>query len=128
MTTEDFQKKYKIIKQIGRGTQGLVFLGENLETFEQVAVKRMVCNTDEMVQDCISEFDLVKSLEHPNIIKYYDMYKNVVSDEFTLEEQTEIIYVMEMCQSSLTNYIHKLTKEDQVFDSVLLENWIKQVF
>lgn len=127
MTTEDFQKKYKILKQIGKGTQGLVFLGENIETSEPVAVKRMVCNTDEMVVECVSEFNLVKSLEHPNIIKYYDLYKNIVKDEFTEEESTEIIYVMEVCQSSLTHYIQNLIKEDKVFDAVLLENWIKQV-
>jgi serine/threonine protein kinase len=129
-----FTDKYKILKQIGQGTQGVVYLGEEIipqgETErlpKQVAIKRCVCSNSDMVSEMISEFELVSKFDHPNIIKYHDYFKNTLKDEYTDEETTEIILVMEPCDYGLSNVIKKKMDQKSVFDAQVLENWIKQI-
>lgn len=68
---------YKIGKRIGVGTYSYVHEGLNIETKELVAVKviksRIMKNevVSRLIQD---EINIMKELEHPNIIKVIDDY------------------------------------------------------
>lgn len=70
--------KYEVSdEELGRGAYGQVFKGTDLRTGEPVAVKRvsLVGMSHEALQDIMSEIDLLKNLNHKNIVKYIGSYK-----------------------------------------------------
>ena len=87
----DFSKNYKIIKNLGSGTYSSVELVKNLISGEQramkgIKIKNKLSNKEE--QEIINEIFILKSLDHPNIIKIFEFYKN--EDEYDL--------IMEFCE------------------------------
>jgi cyclin-dependent kinase len=68
-------EKYKKIDKLGEGTYGIVYKAENLETGEIVALKRIRLDSDEEGVPCtaIREISLLKELDHPNIVKLYEV-------------------------------------------------------
>lgn len=81
------QEQYTLDNVIGRGTWGEVRVVQNKETKTQRAAKRIPkC----YVEDCDRfrfEIDLVKSLDHPNIVRVYE----------TFEDANDVYLVMELC-------------------------------
>jgi len=66
---------YHIVRAIGHGGMGSVYLGERLEGFEQrVAIKtlRRGIDTDEVVERFLAERQILAQLEHPNIARLFD--------------------------------------------------------
>ena len=67
---------YRIEKTIGEGTCGKVKLGIHIPTEEQVAIKILEKDRiqDKENLELISrEINILKKLNHPNIIKIYDV-------------------------------------------------------
>jgi len=70
--------KYKILKQLGQGAMGKVYLGIDEETKQQVAIKVMNQNSNGKILDYfIREAQVLIQLHHPNIIelKQYGNFK-----------------------------------------------------
>lgn len=69
--------KYKLTDSlIGRGGFSQVYMGEILETGEKIAIKKIKKTTNRKITDkIISEISIVMKLNHPNIIKFYDVLK-----------------------------------------------------
>jgi serine/threonine-protein kinase len=66
---------YRIVREIGRGGMGAVYLAERADEFEQrVAIKlvRRGMDTDEIVRRFRSERQILAHLDHPNIGKLFD--------------------------------------------------------
>ncbi|TPX55753.1 hypothetical protein PhCBS80983_g05058 [Powellomyces hirtus] len=91
--------KYKVTKQIGDGSFGIVLKGEHYETGEPVAIKKMkqkYYNWDEAVN--LREVkSLVKLSNHPNIVKLKEV----------LRENDELHFVFEYMDGNL----YQLTKQ-----------------
>ncbi|KAL8105624.1 hypothetical protein AgCh_029434 [Apium graveolens] len=58
--------------EIGRGAHGIVYKGLNLENGEFVAIKQVSLENikDEDLKNIMQEIDLLKNLNHKNIVKY----------------------------------------------------------
>lgn len=90
-STTSFRAKYKMIdSDLGSGAYSVVKLATNRETKEKVAVKcisrKELSGEDEV---CIrKEVEILKSCDHPNIVKFYDFY----------EEKRSFYITMEMCE------------------------------
>ena len=70
--------EYEVIKKLGKGGMGAVYLVRNKATGEKSALKIMLPKAELMVKSKVyfrREIDLMKNLQHPNIIKYYDAAK-----------------------------------------------------
>ncbi len=66
---------YKILKRIGRGGMGEVFLGQSLDTLEKVAIKILrpeIAYYDSCREDFLREAENLKPLKHPNIVGFRD--------------------------------------------------------
>lgn len=65
---------YKLIREIGRGGMGAVFLAEREDFRQQAAVKiiKRGMDTDEIVRRFERERDVLASLNHPNIARLLD--------------------------------------------------------
>lgn len=67
---------YRIEKTIGEGTFGKVKLGIHIPTEEQVAIKILEkdrIQDKEDLERISREINILKKLNHPNIIKIYDV-------------------------------------------------------
>ena len=70
------EKKYKIISNIGTGSFGNVFLAYNIYTQEKVAIKKIYKTLDIITEEeIINEIEILKKLNHPDIVKILEFYK-----------------------------------------------------
>ncbi len=62
---------------IGKGAYGSVYRGLNIENGLTVAIKQMDIEAipKEDLDDMMSEVKLLRSMEHPNVVQYYDFIK-----------------------------------------------------
>lgn len=107
----------QIIKEckINRGTFGIVYkVHEKEEPNKQLALKRNIKDSCYDFSYSIRELDiLVKSIEHPNIIKLKSLAYNVNLINFpTLKEQDDVLddeihFVFELASCDLADYIDK---------------------
>ena len=69
-------QKYKVIKTIGHGSYGDVFLAYNIYTKEKVAIKKIYKSNEELLSDgiIVDEIEILKNLHHPDIVKIIEFY------------------------------------------------------
>ena len=72
----DVKQDYKFIKELGKGTYGNVFLAENKTTGEQRAIKEIQRSKIKRYDRFINEVNAMKTLDHPNIIKLFEIYES----------------------------------------------------
>ena len=88
--TSQIKKKYKIETNIlGSGTFGKVFLATSVADADfKVAIKVISKKKiGDDIDQLLDEINILKSLDHPNIVKYYETYEN----------QKYMYIVMEYC-------------------------------
>ncbi|NXM77234.1 PDK1A kinase, partial [Serilophus lunatus] len=63
--------QYSILRELGRGNYGVVYLALSNATGRRVAVKRMPCHVPENVELALQEFRALRSIQglHPNVIQ-----------------------------------------------------------
>eukprot|EP01087_Luapelamoeba_hula_P003077 TRINITY_DN1289_c0_g1_i1.p1 TRINITY_DN1289_c0_g1~~TRINITY_DN1289_c0_g1_i1.p1 ORF type:complete len:485 (-),score=90.10 TRINITY_DN1289_c0_g1_i1:144-1598(-) len=61
------------VDKIGEGAAGEVFVATNRHTKDKVAIKKMALN-DESVELLVTEISLMKTTQHPNVVRYIDTY------------------------------------------------------
>lgn len=68
-------KGYSVISKIGRGGSSVVYLAERESDKERVVLKILNTapgNNEAMLQRFVQEFDIISSIDHPNVVKIYD--------------------------------------------------------
>ena len=80
-------KKYKIIEKTGDGAYGSVYSAINIITGAKIAMKKILKIQENKVDDMEikNEIDILKKLDHPNIVKIYEFY-NSDSNYFIITE------------------------------------------
>jgi class 3 adenylate cyclase/tRNA A-37 threonylcarbamoyl transferase component Bud32 len=66
---------YRVLSKIGRGGSSVVYLSERESDQKQVVLKILdaTAGLDEVVlQRFVQEFDIISSINHPNVVKIYD--------------------------------------------------------
>lgn len=97
-STEDPEKIFADLREIGHGSFGAVYFARNLVTKEIVAIKKMSYSgkqSAEKWQDIIKEVKFLRTLKHKHIIDYKGCY---------LREHTAWL-VMEYCLGSASDII-----------------------
>lgn len=98
----DYSNTYSINKYIvtdkcvGNGSSANVYIGFDKVTKQKVAVKKFIKNQEKANR----EIEILKNINHPNIIKLYDYY---------IDTKNNIIYLfLEFCdKKSIKNYLGK---------------------
>jgi len=68
---------YKIdTKVVGEGTYGVVFKGVDNDTGELRAIKRISREKIRNYQRFLNEINALKTLDHPNVIKLFEIYQD----------------------------------------------------
>ncbi|KNE73072.1 NEK/NEK6 protein kinase [Allomyces macrogynus ATCC 38327] len=109
--------KYQVEKKIGKGQFSTVFRARNSENGQIVALKTMqMAEMDAKSRyDCIKEMDLLKSLNHPNIIQPLASYLH----------QDELIIVLELADAG---DLGKMFKHFKSLDQYIPEKTIWYYF
>ncbi len=78
--------KYQLIKTIGEGNYGKVYRVLNKETLEYCACKEIKKSKIQTQERFRIEIDLLKSLDHQNIVKLYEIFEDDLNIYLILEE------------------------------------------
>lgn len=113
---------YNIMRQLGEGSYGIIFQVQEKETKKRYAIKKIIAHDLEEVVAFQKEFELVNSVDHPNIMKIYGIcIKN-------LDITTIAIYVlMEMAQLDWDDEIRKHLDQRKNYKEEELINILKQL-
>ena len=70
------KKKYKIKKLLGIGSFGRVFLAQNINTMEYIAMKEIPKTSEDLLTDneIMDEIEILKNLDHPDIVRIMEFY------------------------------------------------------
>lgn len=74
------------MKKLGNGKQGIVFKGVDKKG-KEVAMKQIFCSDSNEIKKVQEEVNLIKKLEHQNMVQYYDCFETTQYDNFTKLEQ-----------------------------------------
>ena len=110
---------YKRICKLGKGSFGDVQLIENIESKKLYALKRLDISNCEL-PTVLNEVCLLQQLDHPNIIKYHEYFK----------DERKICIVMEYADNGdLFNQVYEAKKaKTAISESMVLffsENYLK---
>ena len=98
--------KYEIIKKLGKGAYGRVFQVKNKTTGQIRACKQLPKNKISNLQKFQREISILKKIDHPNIIKLYEVF----------EDDKYIYLIMEQC------------KGGELFDKIINHIQTKQMY
>lgn len=76
---------YELFEKLGQGSVGVVYRAFNRAESHQVALKVMRMHDQEMLQTARNEYDLLKTLSHPKIIKAFDFFTYPMGAVLSLE-------------------------------------------
>src|SRR5947209_6693009 len=66
---------YRVVSEVGRGGSSIVYLAKRESDKQQVVLKILnaTAGLDEiLLQRFVQEFDIISSIDHPNVVKIYD--------------------------------------------------------
>jgi calcium-dependent protein kinase len=101
--TEPITDNYILEERIGSGGFGEVRRGTHIPTSAKRAVKciNLVSSTEQEIDKLMKEVSILKAVDHPNVIKVFEVYKNY----------DKIYIVTELCTGGeLFDHIKKLKK------------------
>ena len=113
---------YNILKSIGEGTYGVVYLVENNDTYEQFALKKIICRDYNELIKHKNELELIYSVKHENIL-------NLIGIQFKyLDETTSAIYVlMELAQNDWNMEIKRRILAKKYYKENEIVHILKQI-
>ena len=116
------ESDYSYIKPIGEGTYGVVYLVEHNKTFEQFALKKIICRDYNELIKQKSELELIFSVKHENILKLYGIQFKY------LDETTSAIFVlMELAHNDWNTEIKRRIIAKRYYKEYELINLLKQI-
>ena len=115
---ENIQDSYNFKNKLGEGGFGTVFLIEHKTTGEVFACKRLAKKKIKNRETIFSEINLMKSLDHPNIVKLLEVY----------EDNTYIFMVMEnLLGGELFDEILARAKSNNYYSEKMVATIFKQI-
>lgn len=139
-SSESFFDHYRIVDRLGEGGYGEVFVCEHKESGDRRAVKILEVADETQHDRVLNEFNILKGLDHPNLLKIYHLYEDracsrfyIVSDLYEggelfdevsengwLEEKSVAIIMNQLL--SCINYLHSkgIAHRDLKLENILL--------
>jgi len=114
----DINNYYEFIKELGKGSYGQVLRCQNKETGNVYACKKMSKKKIKNKKQFQTELNLLRTTDHPNIIKLYDIY----------EDNKYIYLIMEECNGGeFFDSLAKRAKEKNMYTEKECAKIFKQI-
>ncbi|CAD8144593.1 unnamed protein product [Paramecium pentaurelia] len=116
MNQTGFHQYFKVYKKIGKGSFASVYLAQRIEDGTKMAVKAFCKNAvykEENGKDgLINEIQIMRILDHPNLMKLYEVYETQNSIYMCLEllEGDQLYGLFKMKKSFSAQQIHSIMK------------------
>ena len=111
---------YKILKKIGEGSFGVVYLVQYIKTLSLCVMKKIDFNglSKEEIKESYNEVNLLKKLDHPNIIKFIEVKPSKKYIEIITEYADKGDLYNQLC----------IQKEKKVhFPEKIIIDWLVQI-
>jgi calcium-dependent protein kinase len=72
----DVKEDYQFLSELGKGTYGVVYLAKNIVSGAKRAIKEINRSKIKRYERFINEVTAMKTLDHPNIIKLFEIYES----------------------------------------------------
>lgn len=94
----DVGNEYRCLSLLGNGSYGSVCMGEHIKSGKKVAIKQMrgIFDNETDCKRILREIKLLRRLDHPYIIKLYD-----IVEPHNLDDFTDLYIVLELADSDL---------------------------
>ena len=118
--TNKDKNSYKIIKKIGEGSFGVVYLVYSLKASSRYVLKKIDLKglSKEEIKETSNEVNLLKKLDHPNIIKFVEVIKSKRYLELYMEfAEKGDLYDQIILQSKKNKYFPEKTIIDWLIQS-----------
>jgi len=113
MNYHDQDRKYTILKSIGSGSFGTVYLAEYDDTKEKIAIKKVF--QDQRYKN--RELDILKEINHPNIVKLLNYFCTPTSE--TSENEKSGDYYLNIVMEYIPETLAKIVKNYRKSDSTM---------
>ena len=113
-------QQYDDLRRIGRGNYGTVFLARDLRNGRDYCIKQiaMEAYSDEERTLAEQEVEVLRTLDHPGIVRYYEHF---VADD-------SLCVVMAYCEGGdLAQAIKRRSKTNAHFDEREILDWFVQI-
>jgi serine/threonine protein kinase len=88
---KNYESQYTEGQKLGQGAFGIVILVTHIQEKKKYVAKKMKFELTPFGLDkCLKEVELLRSMEHPNIVPY--------KDHFVQEDKDLVILIMEYCE------------------------------
>ncbi|CAD8137365.1 unnamed protein product [Paramecium octaurelia] len=116
MNQTGFHQYFKVYKKIGKGSFASVYLAQRIEDGTKMAVKAFCKNAvykeENGKEGLINEIQIMRILDHPNLMKLYEVYETKNSIYMCLEllEGDQLYGLFKMKRSFSAQQIHSIMK------------------
>lgn len=95
-------ERYQKMEKIGEGTYGVVYKAKDRVTGEIIALKkiRLEAEDEGIPSTAIREISLLKELQHPNIVRLYDVVHTERKLTLVFEFLDQDLKKVRMCQAA----------------------------
>ena len=115
ISSQHFEKKV----QIGKGSFGKVYLIKSKETNKEYALKTITINKDNELEKAIKEANILRELDHPNIISFKGAFKS--------DQKKQLYIVTEYAEGGDLGQLLSHNYEKNIyFEEKQLLNWLIQ--
>lgn len=84
-------QKYEIVKSIGQGAEGTVYLARDMHLDRMAAVKERICKKEEGRKDQVQEVILLKELRHSGLPGVYDFLRKQIKSIWSWNMWKELL-------------------------------------
>uniref|UniRef100_A0A7S1TNH6 Protein kinase domain-containing protein n=1 Tax=Erythrolobus australicus TaxID=1077150 RepID=A0A7S1TNH6_9RHOD len=83
--TRDINAYYEVGDVLGEGAFAQVYLARSISSGEEVAIKKIQKFDDDELETLMQEINILRSVDHPNIIRTYDIFDTPAHMHIVLE-------------------------------------------
>ena len=116
------EEDIQYINSIGIGSSDIIYLVEDKVEKKKYALKRVICQDISQILKIKKEFELVRLLNHPNIIKIYNIYFKYIDPTTYL-----LYFLMEKAESDWKSEIEKRAESNKFYTERELIDILKQL-
>jgi len=118
LNSGDIKQDYSFLKKLGQGSFGVVYKAMHKKTKDYRAIKimekTMINNNPSLAVQIKSEYNILRELDHPNIIKIYEAYEN----------SNQIFIVTELLSGG--TLLDKMGKKNLI-DELQILKWVTKI-